>query len=557
MNDKSNSPRNTRRRNASKNVDTNSDAEDRGNYYHSTSYVKSKSKEEISLCSLLPNRNKPAKSTTNVQTSQHVLTYTPSVKDTAASVHSIVETWKLYISGDIISDIVRFTNMQLDDIRSHFTRLRDVCKTDEDEIYALIGLLYLAGLMKSSHVSVRELWATDGTAPEYFRLCMSLKRFQILLRALSFSEIDVLRKPHTNLDPLKDVFEKFMKNCQQHYEPGSYCTIGKIIEPFSGKCSFSRSNRSDEGTERKRGVQLEALVDAETFYLINAQICVNKTKANYKIDHSQINSLITPIVGSQRNVTYSSKFVTVPLVKELSTNHNLSCIGRLSDRSTSIPTCFRDTSRSIASNEFAFYDDLLLVSHIPKKHENLILLSSLIPDNSDNKDEDYDAVLIDLYNLTRDAVSVADSIKNQYSVSRMNNRWPLTIFFTLLNIAGMNSQIVHKLNTVTNDVLPKREYLKQLALTLTKAHLLCRSNTQTLPFFLHFRIKEILEISVNPSTKMEDNNKAANVTIKCGFCPRRKNRKTKTTCTKCDSPICGEHTTTFCFLCAHLVGSSD
>lgn len=47
-------------------------------------------------------------------------------------------------------------------------------ETTSTELDALIGLLYLAGLNKSS---LKDLWRTDGTGVDIFRTTMSLQRF--------------------------------------------------------------------------------------------------------------------------------------------------------------------------------------------------------------------------------------------------------------------------------------------------------------------------------------------------------------------------------------------
>lgn len=41
------------------------------------------------------------------------------------------------------------------------------------EIKALIGLLYMAGLMNAQHVNAKKLWANDGAGIECLRATMS------------------------------------------------------------------------------------------------------------------------------------------------------------------------------------------------------------------------------------------------------------------------------------------------------------------------------------------------------------------------------------------------
>lgn len=81
--------------------------------------------------------------------------------------------------------------------------------------------------------------------------------------------------------------------------------------------------------------------------------------------------------------------------------------------------------------------------------------------------------IITFYNKTKGGVDVVDRLKEEYSVARVACRWPLRLFFTILNIAGINSQIIYKENT--GIIITRRDYLKQLALQLTQPHIQRRS----------------------------------------------------------------------------------
>lgn len=45
---------------------------------------------------------------------------------------------------------------------------------------------FLAGVKKSSHVNLKDLWATDGLGFELFRCAMSLPRFEIVVDSYTF-----------------------------------------------------------------------------------------------------------------------------------------------------------------------------------------------------------------------------------------------------------------------------------------------------------------------------------------------------------------------------------
>ena len=47
--------------------------------------------------------------------------------------------------------MVKCTNIYLQSIRANFYRIRDVTDTDVEEVKAVFGILYMAGILKSSH----------------------------------------------------------------------------------------------------------------------------------------------------------------------------------------------------------------------------------------------------------------------------------------------------------------------------------------------------------------------------------------------------------------------
>ncbi|KAK9711866.1 hypothetical protein QE152_g25204 [Popillia japonica] len=74
------------------------------------------------------------------------------VKEDAKQALSILDCWRLYFDQDTIQKIVTFTNIQIDKFREKYARERDARSTNTEEIEALLGALYAAGVLKSSHV---------------------------------------------------------------------------------------------------------------------------------------------------------------------------------------------------------------------------------------------------------------------------------------------------------------------------------------------------------------------------------------------------------------------
>ena len=88
-----------------------------------------------------------------------------------------------------------------------YSRERNANPTNIVELKALIGLLFLAGLLRSYHVNTANLWAMDGTGTEIFPCALSKERFKFLLRYLRFDKSDrEERKKINRLALIREIF---------------------------------------------------------------------------------------------------------------------------------------------------------------------------------------------------------------------------------------------------------------------------------------------------------------------------------------------------------------
>ncbi|CAB3233218.1 unnamed protein product [Arctia plantaginis] len=85
------------------------------------------------------------------------------------------------------------------------------------------------------------------------------------------------------------------------------------------------------------------------------------------------------------------------------------------------------------------------------------------------------------YNTTKGGVDVADELSASYDVSRNSKKWPLTIFYAMLNMAGIKAYIIHGSNTTT--IQKRRFFIKTLGRLLV-------TEIPQLPRQLRKRIRE-------------------------------------------------------------------
>jgi hypothetical protein len=67
------------------------------------------------------------------------------------------------------------------------------------------------------------------------------------------------------------------------------------------------------------------------------------------------------------------------------------------------------------------------------------------------------------------------------AVWRVTRRWPLAVFYILMNIAGINCWVIYTFNTPSDEPQRRILFLKNLPLSLMKEHLVSRSQIPSLP----------------------------------------------------------------------------
>ncbi|KAJ8969070.1 hypothetical protein NQ314_001972 [Rhamnusium bicolor] len=166
----------------------------------------------------------------NVRTrSKNLIIKLPAVKGPAKEKQEVIDIWNLFFDDSIIDIIVLNTNKYIESVQKNYTRPRNALKTNALEIRALLGLLYFGAVRKVNHLNSSDLWKTNGTSVEIFRLVMSQYRFRYLLRYIRFDDKSTrLQRLETDkLTAIRELFEAFVVNCQKHYNLSAYRLLMK------------------------------------------------------------------------------------------------------------------------------------------------------------------------------------------------------------------------------------------------------------------------------------------------------------------------------------------
>ena len=95
--------------------------------------------------------------------------------------------------------------------------------------------------------------------------------------------------------------------------------------------------------------------------------------------------------------------------------------------------------REVGSSLFVFKDNLTMVSWHPKRSKFVLLLSSL--HHNSNIIESGKSEIVEFYNKTKGGVDASDQKVRHYTTYRKTLRWPLAVFYNILDISADNDYV--------------------------------------------------------------------------------------------------------------------
>lgn len=149
------------------------------------------------------------------------------------------------------------------------------------------------------------------------------------------------------------------------------------------------------------------------------------------------------------------------------------------------------------------------------------------------------------YNATKGGTDTFDQLCHSYSVTRNTNRWPMRVWFGMMDQSGINAMVLYNLKE-GNKKMKRREFLKDLSLSLVKPFLQSRLDRGNLRRSLRVMICSILGIALQEERPVAPGERKMR---RCSICPRSRDKKTKHVCTSCRRPICDDHRVEICCEC--------
>lgn len=426
----------------------------------------------------------------------------------------------LFIDKYIIDHIVKCTETE-----AHKKLNDPTWKTSSEEIHKLIGIMYARGLIARGQ-PVHQIWSKNW-GPPFFRETMSRDRYKELLRYIRFDirEERSIRLKTDKFALFSTVWNRFIENCKSHYSPNENITVDEQLFPTKARYPFTQYMASKPD---KFGIKFWLAVDAKSKYLVNGFPYLGKDEhrpANESLSEYVVLQLMGPYLGKGRNVTTDNFFTSVKLAEKLE-KKKTTIVGTMNRVRREIPPEIKSLKAPLHETTVLKNKNLTLTVYQAKPSKNVLLLSSVHTNVSISTGPKKTPESIEYYNQTKYGVDVVDQMARLYSTKVSSRRWPLQVFYNVLDLAAINAFVLYK--DVTNIKISRRDFLLKLISELKMTGGDCSD------------VSEESDSDISPIERL----------VNCQVnCTGKSRNKTKKRCGRCKRPVCGKCTSHTRFIC--------
>ncbi|KAK2583959.1 hypothetical protein KPH14_006423 [Odynerus spinipes] len=227
---------------------------------------------------------------------------------------------------------------------------------------------------------------------------------------------------------------RFISNSRACYKPQQNITVDEQLFPTKARCRFTQYMPNKP---HKFGIKFWLAVDVQSKYILNGFPYMGKdeTRCSNSLGQFVTLKLAEPYLQRGRNITTDNFFTSIPLAKKL-----------LALKTTLVGT-IRSNKRELPKPAKETKDKMTLFSSNLYKSEDCTLTVY--------------KKTITFYNKTKFGVDVADQMARKYSVKAGCFRWPLQVFYNILDLAAINTWILYK--ECTGSKISRKEFIFCLA----------------------------------------------------------------------------------------------
>ncbi|XP_051956395.1 piggyBac transposable element-derived protein 4-like isoform X1 [Xyrauchen texanus] len=332
-------------------------------------------------------------------------------------------------------------------------------KLTDDELKAFVGLVYLRGVVGSKSMRLDDFWSKEF-GHSFFKETMSRQKFRDIMRYLRFDDKSTraARLVTDRFAMISEIFDKFVKNSIASYTPGENITVDEQLFPTKARCRFTQymANKPD-----KFGIKFWVAADVETKYMLNAHPYLGKDDsrpADQRLSDNVVVRLVEPFLGKGRNVTTGNVFTSLQLANNLLVNKT-TIVGTMNKIRREMPRSTHAQSERF-STKVMRAGKVTLTIYQAKPKKNVCILSTMHQTVSTDNGAKKLPNTVSHYNSTKVDVDVMDQMTRQYSVKSGSRRWPIAVFYNVLNLAAINAHILYK--QCMNVTISRKQFILEL-----------------------------------------------------------------------------------------------
>ena len=147
-----------------------------------------------------------------------------------------IESFKLFLSKDILLTVLMHTNRKAREIRRTLSRLQPFKTFSMNELKTGLAIILRAGSDRGNFTKLDNLWQPEDSKP-FYRAVMSLIRFKFLVRCLQFDNWHTReeKKVHNKLAAVAEIWDIFLIKLRRAHIPDDCITVDEQLVRHHGR----------------------------------------------------------------------------------------------------------------------------------------------------------------------------------------------------------------------------------------------------------------------------------------------------------------------------------
>ena len=320
----------------------------------------------------------------------------------------------------------------------------------EAEMFVFLALTIQMGHVVRDKLS--DYWSTlDQVYTPFYGAMMKRDRYLHILRYLHFTdnrnEPDRTDENFDRLWKIRDLSEILNSTFSKFYNPSENLAVDEVIVSFKGRVIFKQYIPK----KRKRfGIKIFKLCDS-TGYTYDMKVYLGKdrqrTAQHVTATHATVTELMRKIEGRGHKLYMDSFFSSPELFDDLA-NKQIYCCGTVRSNRRGMPQDLVPKTTKLKKGDIRVRTRADLTAILWRDKRDICMLTNIHNGPAEGNfctegGKTIKPQIVVDYNNHMGYVDKGDRMANSYSISRRTFKWTKKLFFHLLDLAILNSYILH------------------------------------------------------------------------------------------------------------------